>query len=175
MPLSLGVWIGWQVFFQSPPAESFTLPSIPVDPMSEKANIATATDPVPPADALPALRDRLARAPENGELLLALADTLFATGHPTEAWERVARTGRLGDPRFVSRILRFSFAAARVDETLVMLDSVGDSLPAFSEEDRLLFLRLHEEAQRASHEAMGRVFPTVLANPDPVENGTFSE
>ncbi|NLT72413.1 MAG: hypothetical protein GXX91_17200 [Verrucomicrobiaceae bacterium] len=188
VPLSLGVWIGLQVAFQQPPAESFTLPAIPVDPMLAKADIATVADPVAPApaarqndpaagtepdvptsragsaDVLPALRDRVARDPENGELLLALADALFAADHPAEAWERVARTGRLRDPRFVSRLLRFSFAAARVDETLVMLDSVGDSLPAFSEADRLLLVRLHEEALRASREA-GREFPTFLANP----------
>lgn len=187
--LSLGVWVGLQIFFPSPPAKSFTLPSIPVDPMLGQAEIAAAADAFSPAsstrqdaavagiepavptqrigstDSLRVLRDRLARDRENEEHLLALADALFANGQPTEAWERVARTGRLDDVRFVSRILRFGVEASRADETLVMLDSVGDALPAFSDEDRLLLDRLHEKTRHVSRQATETEFPTVLATP----------
>lgn len=214
--LSLGLGLGWQIFFQRPPAETFTLPAIPADPMTLKADFVDASaanfsppysdvesvpsvaDPVPrlpapnevirstrpavpqhefakskepgdsfesaassfretpsPADPVntpgdgnfesaEALTHRLARDPQNEDILVTLADQLFVEGNPTEAWELIARTGRLNDSRFVSRLMRFGLAAARADETLVILDVAGDTLPDFSTGEWLFLVRLHE-------------------------------
>lgn len=97
------------------------------------------------AEATGILRGGLARHPQDENLLIALADQLFATGTPAEAWEMVARTGRLNDSRFASRLLQFSLDAGRADETLVILDAAGDALPNWSDEDWLMLVRIHEE------------------------------
>jgi tetratricopeptide (TPR) repeat protein len=90
------------------------------------------------------LRDGFARHRESEDLRLALADQLFTSGTPYEAWELIARTGRPGDSRFASRLLKFSLDAGRADETLVILATAGDELPDWSDAEWLIIVRLHE-------------------------------
>lgn len=91
------------------------------------------------------LRDGMGRYPGDEALTIALADQLFATGEPSEAWELIARSGRLSDSRFAARLLRFSLGADRADETLVILASEHDTLPDWSGAEWLTIVRLHEE------------------------------
>jgi tetratricopeptide (TPR) repeat protein len=91
------------------------------------------------------LRDGMGRYPGDEALTIALADQLFATGKPAEAWELIARSGRLSDPRFAARLLQFSLDAGRADETLVILASEHDTLPDWSGAEWLTIVRLHEE------------------------------
>lgn len=90
------------------------------------------------------LRDGFERHRNSEELRLALADRLFTTGTPDEAWELIARTGRLSDSRYASRLLKFSLDAGRADETLVILASAGNELPDWSDAEWLIIVRLHE-------------------------------
>lgn len=91
------------------------------------------------------LRDGVDRYPGDEALTVALADQLFATGKPSEAWELIARSGRLSGSRFASRLLQFSLEAGRADETLVILASEHDTLPDWSGAEWLTIVRLHEE------------------------------
>jgi len=94
------------------------------------------------------LRDGLARHRESEEIHLALADRLFATGTPDEAWEMIARRGRLDDSRFASRLLKFGLGAGRADETLVILATAADALPDWSDAEWLIIVRLHEAGEQ---------------------------
>lgn len=94
------------------------------------------------------LRDGVDRYPGDEALTVALADQLFATGKSAEAWELIARSGRLSDSRFASRLLQFSLEAGRADETLVILASEHDTLPDWSGAEWLTIVRLHEETDQ---------------------------
>jgi tetratricopeptide (TPR) repeat protein len=96
-------------------------------------------------DATQILLDGVGRYPGDEALTVALADQLFGTGKPAEAWELIARSGRLSDSRFASRLLQFSLDAGRADETLVILASEHDTLPDWSGAEWLTIVRLHEE------------------------------
>ena len=137
--ISLGTWIGLQLFFQDPPPNTYSLPVIPApaDEVASMVAVPTATVTPPPAPAaIP--------APITEEPLITRADELFAGGASTEAWESIARSGRLQDRALAERLMRFGLAAGRADETLVILDSIAPNSPDWSEEEWRLIIRLHE-------------------------------
>lgn len=95
-------------------------------------------------EAAKVLKKGMIEHPGNDDLFLALADNTLASGNPEEAWQQVARTGRLEDPRYASRILRFGIAAAKYDETLVILSSSGTGNTAWSEAEWIMIASLYE-------------------------------
>ncbi|MBP6784575.1 MAG: hypothetical protein KA152_12350 [Verrucomicrobiales bacterium] len=83
--------------------------------------------------------------PGNDELFLALVDSVFASGDLENAWQQVARTARITDPRYASRILRFGLSAGKYDETLIILSSSGTS-PEWSESEWIMIASLYENS-----------------------------
>ncbi|MAS93806.1 MAG: hypothetical protein CMO55_11495 [Verrucomicrobiales bacterium] len=96
------------------------------------------------AQALQITRDGREVFPDSDSLLLSESDLLAATGSPDEAWELLARTGRVGDRQFASRILRYGVDAEKYDETLVVLSSGGSHQYDWSQEDWVALVKLYE-------------------------------
>jgi hypothetical protein len=141
--LSLGTWIGLQFFFHSPPLTTYTLPAIPAPaggmaPILTPGTVPTGTA-TPPPLATAAIPLLITEDP-----LIMRADELFADGASAEAWESIARSGRLRDRPFAKRLMRFGLVAGRVDETLVILDSINAETSNWSEEEWHLSIQLHE-------------------------------
>jgi len=102
------------------------------------------------------LHEGLEAHPASDRLLLARADVLARNDEPAAAWEMLARTGRLADPAFASRILELGVRARKWDETLVVLASAGKSLPPWDAKQWADVSRLYEKTgqYRQAVEAM---------------------
>lgn len=96
------------------------------------------------AEALQITREGREAFPDSDSLLLSESDLLAASGKPEKAWLQLARTGRVGDRQFASRILKFGVSAKKYDETLVILSSAGTREFEWSQDDWLSLVRLYE-------------------------------
>ncbi len=85
--------------------------------------------------------------PLEADITLALAGAYSSQNLNERAWTLIARTGRIGDLKFASRLLQLGLDSGKYDETLVILDpSFTGDLP-WSSADRLKFAQLHEKVK----------------------------
>lgn len=99
-------------------------------------------------DALEITREGRQSFPDSDSLLLAESDLLALTGSPEQAWQQLARTGKVGDRQFFSRILRFGVDAGKYDETLVILSTAHTTDFEWSQEDWKALVSLYEQTDQ---------------------------